>query len=173
MTPTQFEAYAVYAEQTKSVDDTVEMATGVVARTFNTQEVQTGIAIRQVSEREIELQPGTYRISGVSILTMVTSSAPVPTDGLTNIYPGYCMVYDSSKPPTEQDMSGVICLGTPGTAYDTDPSIFDCFYSCEQTMRISLGHQCSYDMPADHKVYLRAGGSIYHVFARMAILKIA
>ena len=56
------------------------------------------------------------------------------------------------------------------------PSLLDCVLNVkDKPMEIPLAHQCSYDGPKDDlrpKVYLRVGGSDFHVCARISIFKI-
>jgi len=183
-TPTNLIHYAIFAEQTLE-GETVEMRPGMPHRFFNVIEAGADCPfIKRDAENfeRIHLEPGTYRINGVSFLTMIPPGSveepapPIDVNGLTNIYPGYCVLYDVNKLPlpTLTDMSSCICLGTMATAYDTSPSTFDCVHVVTDKCTISLGHQCGYKKDTlDHKVYLRLGGSNYHVAARIAIFKIA
>jgi hypothetical protein len=184
-----YESYAIYAEQTdpKLIPKlgTEEMRAHLVNRIFNKEEVNEGIHIKIADDscERIELQPGTYRINGLSFLTMINPGSgvppvpPIPFAGkLTDIYPGYCVLYDVKNPPKQGNMSGALCLGTMATAYDTAPSLFDCVVQVlREPMQISLGHQCSYEnhTQKDAPAFLRVGDSDYHVSARMAIFKIS
>lgn len=178
-----YESYAIFGEFTKDGLDTEEMTVELANRIFNETEAMYGdaIEIKKKSNNEIiRLQPGVYRINGISFVSMLSAGSPpvppVPTQYLSDVYPGYCILYDASNPPSQSDMSGAICVGTMGTAYDSAPSIFDCVLEVKKKpMEISLGHQCSYDNPKGlrPKVYLRMGGSAYHVCARISIFKIA
>jgi hypothetical protein len=183
--PVNLVNYAIFAEQTLQ-EETVEMKFGMPNRYFNQIEAGENCPFIKRDPQNFEriiLQPGTYRISGVSFITMIPPGPldkPIPlidTRGLLNIYPGYCVLYDATKPaPTPQNLSNSICLGTMATAYDSAPSTYDCVYSVgEKGGAISLGHQCGYPEipPADHKAYLRVGGTKYHVAARIVIFKIA
>lgn len=179
-----YESYAIFGEFTKNGLDTEEMKEGLPNRIFNETEALHGndIELKKKSNGEIiRLKPGVYRISGVSFLTMLQAGTPpvppVPVQYLSDVYPGYCILYDAENPPTETgNMSGIICVGTMGTAYDSGPSIFDCVLEVKKKpMEISLGHQCTYDNPKGlrPKVYLRIGGTDNHVCARISIFKIA
>lgn len=181
--------YAIYAEQSIDAEgkDTgnAEMKEGMPDRAFNIVEAQQGESIQRIKNENItdpifnytriQLAPGTYRISGMSFITMLTAVEPIPTQFLINTYPGYCVLYDAMNPPALDNMTGVICLGTLGTAYDSGPSLFDCVLKCETKRMIALGHQCTYDNPQKPfpKAYLRVGGTPYHVFSRISIFKIA
>jgi hypothetical protein len=177
-----YEAYAIYSECTINGLDTEEMKVGMPNRIFNKVEAFSGNAISIVKEsggQRIRLERGIYRVNGTSFLTMLSAGTPpvppVPANPLTDVYPGYCILYDANNPPTLEDMSGALCVGTMGTAYDGVPSIFDCVLEVRnEPLEISLGHQCTYDDPKEPfpKVYLRIGGSEYHVSARIALFKI-
>jgi hypothetical protein len=178
-----YESYAIYGEFTRDGLDTQEMTDGLANRIFNVEEASYGDDISIVkghNNERIRLQPGVYRISAVSFVTMLSKGAPpvppVPTQFLSDVYPGYCMLYDANDPPTEADKNKMLCAGTMGTAYDGVPSIVDYILKVKKKpMDISLGHQCSYDLPKGDlrpKVYLRIGGSEQHVCARISIFKI-
>lgn len=181
--PAIYEAYAIYAECTGPDLGTEEMKIGMPNRVFNRVEAFSGNAIdipKASNGQRIRLQRGVYRINGLSFVTMLSAGTPpvppVSTSSLIDVFPGYCVLYDASNPPTPEDMSGALCIGTMGTAYDGVPSIFDCVLEVKNhPMEISLGHQCSYNNPQDPnpKVYLRLGGSDYHICARISIFKIA
>lgn len=178
-----YKSYAIFGEFTGDDLGTEEMKTGLANRIFNRVEAHEGDDIeilKKYKGQRIRLQPGTYRITATSFVTMLDSGtppvAPVPTQYLTDVYPGYCMLYDANDPPTEQDMSKMICPGTMGTAYDSTPSNLECVLKVKKKpMEISLGHQCSYDNPNGPRprVYLRIGGTDYHVCARISIFRIA
>ncbi|MES2726105.1 MAG: hypothetical protein V4643_03305 [Bacteroidota bacterium] len=181
--PAIYEAYAIYAECTGSDLGTEEMKENMPNRIFNKVEAFSGNAIhipKEFKGERICLQRGVYRVNGLSFLTMLSAGVPpvppVPVSPLIDVYPGYCILYDANNPPTLNDMTGALCVGTMGTAYDGTPSIFDCVLEVkDKPLEISLGHQCSYNNPQAPypKVYLRIGGSDYHVCARIAIFKIA
>lgn len=181
--PAIYEAYAIYAECTGDDLGSEEMKKGMPNRIFNKVEAFSGNSIdipEEFKGERIRLQRGIYRVNGLSFLTMLTAGVPpvppVPVKHLKDVYPGYCILYDANNPPTLEDMSGALCVGTMGTAYDGVPSIFECVLEVKnKPMEISLGHQCSYDdpQPPYPKVYLRIGGSDYHVCARISIFKIA
>lgn len=182
-----YEAYAIYAECTGPDLGTEEMKIGMPNRVFNKVEAFSGNAIdipKEYKGERIRLQRGIYRVSGLSFLTMLSSGEPpvppVDVTYLKDVYPGYCILYDANNPPSLEDMSGALCIGTMGTAYDGVPSFFDCVLEVkDKPLEMSLGHQCSYDKPDPAspgetylKVYLRLGGSDYHICARISIFKI-
>ena len=163
-------SYAIYAEFAK--DKNLLMKAGLNRRVFNTVEVQQGADIALGKDGSITLQPGTYRIAGFSIVTMQDTFAPVvPKHGLN--YPGYCVVY-----PKEFEADGPlqhqIGIGSPGTALDGSPSLFDLVFTCEKPTTICVGHQSGEEL--NDEVYLSvydvAGmTSPYHVFARIAVTR--
>jgi hypothetical protein len=191
--PSIYEAYAIYAEQTINGLGTEEMKVGMPNRIFNVVESYYGDPdpekalinrLENYNGERIRLKRGTYRVNGLSFLTMLSAGVPpvppVPTQFLDDVYPGYCILFDANNPPLGlDDMKGVLCVGTMGTAYDGVPSIFDCVLNVEnEFLDISLGHQCSYNQHGPGydprpRVYLRIGGSDFHVCARIAIFKIA
>lgn len=179
-----YESYAIFGEFTGDDLGTEEMKMGLANRVFNRTEAHHGDAIsivKKTNHERIRLKRGVYRITATSFITMLSAGVPpvppVKTEFLSDVYPGYCMLYDANDPPTEKDMSKMLFPGTMGTAYDGVPSLLDCVLKVkDKHMEISLGHQCSYDGPKGDlrpKVYLRIGGSDFHVCARISIFKIA
>lgn len=180
---TVYSSYAIYGEFASKDLGTEEMGIGLVNRIFNKEEARYGadISVDESNQERIHLKTGLYQIRATSFVTMLTAGVPpvppVQTQFLSDVYPGYCMLYDSDNPPAEADMSKIICAGTMGTAYDGVPSNIDCVLNVPDArgMDISLGHQCSYDLPKGDlrpKVYLRIGGSDQHVCARISIFRI-
>jgi hypothetical protein len=163
-------SYAIYAEFAQ--DKNTLMKSGLNRRVFNTVEAQQGADIALEKDGSITLQPGTYRITGFSIVTMQdTFAPPVPKHGLN--YPGYCVVY-----PKEFEANGPlqhqIGIGSPGTALDGNPSLFDLVFTCDKPTTICVGHQSGEEL--NNEVYLLvydvAGmTSPYHVFARIAVTR--
>ena len=163
-------SHAIYAEFAKA---NVKMQSGLNRRVFNTVEVQHGDHIHLEIDGSIRLLPGAYRITGFSMVTMqVTMAPPVPQNN-TN-YPGYCLLY-REEDETNNPLSNNIGIGSPATALDTVPSLFDTVLLCDEITRICAGHQCGDDL--QNEVYLTVydvGGakSLYHVFARITVTRL-
>jgi hypothetical protein len=163
-------SYAIYAEFAKA---NVPMKAGLNRRVFNTTEAQRGTDIRRETDGSITLQPGTYRITGFSTVTMQTTFAPpVPKFNLN--YPGYCLVYPAAF-ETNDPLGHQVGIGSPGTALDGSPSEFDLIYTCTAPTQLCVGHQSGEEL--NNEVYLGiydvAGAvSPYHVFARIAIVRL-
>lgn len=164
-------SYAVYAEYAK--DSNKLMKNGLNRRVFNKVEAQAGSDITLNSDGSIALAPGTYRISGVSTVTMQTTFAP-PTIKNNN-YPGYAMVYPVSAENSGMDvLKQAIAIGTPNTASDLAPSVFDAFFTTATKADIAVGHQSGNDL--HDEVYLsvydvEGAKSDYHAVARIAITR--
>jgi hypothetical protein len=163
-------AYAIFAEFAK--DKNLLMKAGLNRRVFNTVEAQRGADIVLEKDGSITLQPGTYRITGFSIVTMRDTFAPVvPKNGLN--YPGYCVVYPKEF-ETNGPLQHQIGIGSPGTALDGSPSLFDLIFTCEKATQICVGHQSGEELNGEVylSVYDVAGmTSPYHVFARIAVTR--
>ena len=168
-TPSSFAIYAEYAQSNTL------MAPGLNRRAFNTVEAQSGSDIALNDDGSIALQPGTYRISGLSITTMQTGFAP-PEALNGSDYPGYALVYAVDDESSGIDLlDRAIAVGTPQTALDTTPSIFETVYATDQAIDIAVGHQSGEDL--NDEVYLsiyEVDGipSDYHVFARISITEL-
>jgi hypothetical protein len=166
-------SYAVYGEYAR--DSNKLMKNGLNRRVFNKVESQAGSDIRLNAGGSITLEPGTYRFSGVSTVTMQTTFAP-PVITHDNNYPGYSLVY-----PVSVESAGMtavqqaIAIGTPNTASDLSPSVFDAIYTVTARTDIAVGHQSGNDL--HDEVYLSiydvAGEkSDYHAVARITITRL-
>lgn len=162
--------YAIYAEFAR--DSNVLMKGGLNRRVFNVTEAQQGSDIRLEKDGSISLQPGTYRITGFSIVTMQNAfSAPKSAHGLN--YPGYALVYPKEF-ESNHPLAHPIGIGSPATSVEMIPSLFDLVFTCEKPTPICVGHQSGEELNGEVylSVYDVAGvTSPYHVFARIAIVK--
>jgi hypothetical protein len=164
-------SYAIYAEF--ALDSNILMKPGLNRRVFNTTEAQHGADIKLEKDGSITLQPGTYHISGFSLVTMQDAfTVPVPKFNLS--YPGYCLVYEKAY-ETNDPLHHNLGIGSPATALDTAPSLFDLVYTCAQPTAICVGHQSGEEL--NNEVFLSVydvGGikSPFHVFARISVFKL-
>ena len=167
-------SYAVYAEFARGSNKL--MQPNLNRRVLNVVEAQAGDDIHLNSDGSITLKPGTYRLTGFSLVTMQATFAP-PVLKNENNYPGYCLVYPANlerEAPTRL-LPGAIAVGSPATAQDTCPSIFEAVYTARSETTIAVGHQSGEDL--HDEVYLsvyEVNGipSDYHVFARIAITRL-
>src|SRR5213595_3168137 len=122
------------------------MKGGLNRRVFNTVEAQAGTDIALNADGSITLLPGTYRIGGVSTVTMQTTFEP-PVPKHANNYPGYAMVYPVTLETAGRAvLQGAISIGTPSTASDLAPSVFDAIYTAPSRIDIAAGHQAGDDL---------------------------
>jgi hypothetical protein len=160
-------SFAIYAEFAKS---NLLMKNGLNRRVFNTVEAQYGHDIHLEDDGSIMLHPGSYHITGFSIVTMQDTYAPaVPKHN--NNYPGYCLLYKADY-ETNNPLGHNICIGSPGAALDTTPSLFDLVFTCDQPTLICVGHQAGEEL--NNEVFLTVNEvqgtkSDFHVFARITI----
>ena len=165
-------SYAVYAEFARGSNKV--MKDGLNRRVFDTAESQSGSDITLQKDGSITLEPGTYHITGFSMVTtQVTMAPPKPND--SNNYPGYCMVYPKQFEVDSIVLKHQFCIGSPATALSTVPSLFDVMYTIKEKTDICVGHQVGSGLNGN--VYLSVydvGGvpSNYHVFARIVITKL-
>jgi len=160
-------AHAIYAEFAKA---NIKMKNGLNRRVFNTVEVQHGDHIHLEIDGSIKLLPGAYRITGFSLVTMQATMVPPVPQNNTN-YPGYCLLY-KREDETNDPLTNNIGIGSPATALDTTPSLFDTVLLCDKITHICVGHQSGEDL--HDEVYIAVENvdgikSLYHVFARIAI----
>lgn len=171
--PPRAPEYAVYGEYAR--ESNKKMANGLNRRVFNKTEAQAGNAIRLSSDGCITLEPGTYRLTGFSMVSMQTGFAP-PQPKNNNNYPGYCLVYRKDQENSGRDMlAQAIAIGSPATAADMAPSTFEAVYRVDQRTDICVGHQSGNNL--HDEVYLSiydvdGEKSDYHVVARIAITRL-
>jgi hypothetical protein len=171
-TPGPAPSYAIYAEFARDANKL--MKSGLNRRVFNVVEAQSGSGITLNPDGSFTLEPGTYRMTGMSIVTMQTTFAPATPHYNTN-YPGYCALYPAALETDSSRMKHLIGIGTPQTALDTTPSFFDVIYTTSQRANFAVGHQSGADLHNEVylSVYSVAGTtSDLHVFARIAIAKL-
>lgn len=166
-------SYAIYGEYARGSNKL--MKANLNRRVFNKVEAQAGSDIKLNDDGSISLQPGTYRLTGYSITTMQTTFAPPQAKHDTN-YPGYVLVYPKADETAgESLLKNAIGIGSPQTALDGTPSLFDLVYTTKTKTEIAVGHQSGADL--HNEVYLsvyevNGTPSDYHVFARISITKL-
>lgn len=164
-------SYAIYGEFAREKNKL--MKGGLNRRVFNVVEASHSHHIELEKDGSVKLQPGTYHISGFSMVTMQASLTPPEVTHGTN-YPGYCLAYPR-KNEKKDTLANNLCIGSLTTAPDNVPSLFDFIYTCHEATHICIGHQCGDDL---HKeVYLSVYEvdkikSEYHVAARIRIMKL-
>lgn len=106
---------------------------------------------------------------------MQTAFAP-PVVKNNNNYPGYAMVYPKSAENSGMEvLKQAIAIGTPNTASDLAPSVFDAVYTATAKTEIAVGHQSGDDL--HDEVYLsvydvNGAKSSYHAVARVTITRL-
>jgi hypothetical protein len=164
--------YAIFAEYARDANKL--MKGGLNRRVFNVTEAQAGSGIALNPDGSFTLDPGTYRMTGMSIVTMQTTFAP-PMPLYNTNYPGYCALYPAALEKDSSLMQHLIGIGTPQTALDTTPSFFDVIYTAAQRVNLAVGHQSGADLHDEVylSVYNVAGTtSDLHVFARITITRL-
>jgi hypothetical protein len=169
--PTADRSYAIYAEFAK--DANILMKPGLNRRVFNTTEAQHGSKIQLAKDGSITLQPGTYRLTGFSSVTMQNGfAAPASSHDLN--YPGYALVYPREF-ETSDPLRHAIGIGSAGSALDASPSLVDLVFTCPKVTQVCVGHQSGEELNGE--VYLSVYDvdgmkSPFHVFARVAIFEL-
>ncbi len=150
------------------------MKNGLNRRVFNTTKAQAGTDITLGSDGIITLEPGTYRITGFSNVSMQVTFKP-STITHDNNYPGYAIVYPKSVETAGREMlKQAIAIGSPQTAQYMAPSLLDAIYTAAARTEFAVGHQSGDNL--NNEVYLSVyevdgERSDYHVVARIAITK--
>ena len=165
-------SYAIYAEFAQEANKL--MKNGLNRRVFNKIEAQSGTDIELQPDGSIILQPGTYRISGVSTVTMQTTLAP-PSFPHNDTYVGYAMVYPVSAENLGMDtVKRAIAISSASTAAYFAPAVFDAIYTTKEREAIAVGHQAGNEL--NNEVYLSiysvsGVSSDYHAVARVTITR--
>jgi hypothetical protein len=162
---------AIFAEFARKKN--IKMKNGLNRRVFNVVEASYGNDIKLEKDGSVILMPGSYRITGFSLVTMQATFSP-PVLKNDNNYPGYCLLYPKQYEKNDP-LSHNIGIGSPATALDTCPSTFDTIFTCAERTAICLGHQSGEDL--NNEVYLSVYSvsgipSEYHVFARMCVSRL-
>jgi hypothetical protein len=146
------------------------MQPGANLRVLNRVITQMGEAIHLDTETGIvSLKAGTYRISGVSVLTYF--DAQVDTDGRVSTQARPNASYATLLHPGEASRDvEPLALGTVSTA-NMDPSLLDAILTFDKDTQIVLMHQAGLDVEG---IYLQVyvDDSDKHVMARLVIHKL-
>jgi hypothetical protein len=164
--PPEFAVYAEYSDSDK------QMVQGWNVRVFNRTEVQHAAGISLEAETGIvQLAPGAYHVTASSIVAYISGEGANPATVPMSLTPfgGYCRLRnadDDAESPNDQ----ALAIGTISNA-DMLPSLIDTYLLVEQEVRVVLEHQVGDDTDG---IYLQvnAGGSSWHVFARMSIRRL-
>jgi len=129
----------------------------------------------------VSLVPGTYHLSGISIVAYDSSTAPPEmTTTRSPAAAGYCRLRRVTGEPGPEQIglhdidnadASVICIGSPSSA-NLAPSIFEAFCEVSQSTRLLLEHQAGSN-PKDVLLRVFAGNSKWHAVARLAIRRLA
>lgn len=159
--------YAVYEEHSP---DTRPMEPGANLRLLDRVIAQSGDAIQLDPETGVvSLKPGTYRISGASVVTYFDAEAD--TDGRVSaqIRPNasYAMLLHPGEASRDDEP---LALGTVATA-NMDPSLIDTILTFDADTQIVLMHQAGRDVDG---IFLRVyvDNSDKHVMARLIIQRL-
>lgn len=170
--------YAVFAELSP---ETKPMKAGWNTRVFTNTDARRGDGIHcDFTTGLITLDPGTYRISALSMVTYNSGGEPPEMTTIRSpASAGYCRlrVFDPQAAPIPANLRGientdpsVICIGSPSSA-NLVPSLLETCYTTDKPAQILLEHQSG---SHPEQIYLRVyiQDSPWHVFARISIQKI-
>lgn len=160
--------FAVYAEYS---DTDKQMVKGWNVRVFNRTEVQHADRISLEADTGIvHLAPGAYHVTASSIVTYISGEGADPATVPMSLTPfgGYCRLRHADDVECPNDEA--LAIGTISNA-DMLPSLVDTYLLLKQDVRIVLEHQVGDDTDG---IYLQvnAGGSSWHVFARISIRRL-
>ena len=170
--------YAVFTELSP---DSKLMQPGWNRRIFTDTDSRKGGAIQcDFATGVLTLAPGTYQLSGMSMVLYGAAGDPPETTTIRSpAAAGYCRLrtFDpnarvdaSSLRALDNGDPSVICIGSPATA-NMVPSVFDAFFEAGMPTQLVLEHQ-SGDKP--DQIYLRVytEKSKWHAVARISIRRL-
>lgn len=167
--------YAVFTELSP---DSKLMTPGWNRRIFTDIDARKGSAIQcDFTTGIVTLVPGSYHITGLSMVTYNTGKEPPETTTvralasagycrLRTVDPGVVLQSANLRELPNSDPT-VICIGSPSTA-NLVPSLFETFYEADKTTQLLLEHQSGSN---PDEIYLRVfvQNSKWHAFARISI----
>lgn len=173
--PALAQDYAIFTELSP---DSKPMKAGWNTRVFTDTQVKKGEGIQcDFATGLITLAPGTYHITGSSLVTYNSGAEPpematmrIPASAgysrLRVYVPGLTTSPGSLRGIENSDPS-VICLGTPSTA-NMGNSLVETYYTTDKPAQILFEHQSGSN--PDH-IFLRVftENSKWHLFARICI----
>lgn len=169
--------YAVFTEFSPA---SKLMAPGWNRRVFTDTDSRKGTSIQcDFATGIVTLAPGSYRLTGFSMVSYASGSEPESTTIRAPASAGYCRlrvhnpavaVDDANLRAIANNDPSVICLGSPGTP-NLSPSLFDAYYETDKTAQILLEHQSG---TKPQQIYLRVfvENSKWHAFARLNIQRL-
>ncbi len=157
------------------------MASGWNRRVFTDTDSRKGTGIQcDFTTGIVTLAPGSYRLTGFSMVAYSGGSEPETTTIRAPASAGYCrlrvhdpaIVVDSANlQAIDNGSPTVICVGSPGTP-NMSPSLFDAYYETDKPGQILLEHQSG---TKPEQIYLRVfvQNSKWHAFARINIRRLS
>jgi len=171
-------SYAVFSEMSP---ESKPLQPGWNRRLFTDTEARRGEDIRyDPATGLITLAPGTYHLSGFSMVAYNTGGEPKEMVTIrTPAAGGYCRLrfFDPNIPEVVPGTRGiensdprVICVGSGCTA-NANPSLVETILTTEKPVQLLLEHQNGSD---PQQIFMRvyAEKSRWHVFARLTIRKL-
>jgi hypothetical protein len=160
---------AVYAEYS---DDTKPMAIGWNTRIFNRREAQTGSTI-SLEDRTgvIALQPGTYHITGNSVVAPFDGKNAAVMPMANPAYGGYARLrYLADTGAFNEGNDKAVAIGTVSNT-NALPSLIDTYLRVDKEAKLVLEHQVGNDAKAVKGIYLHVNGngSAWHIASRITI----
>jgi hypothetical protein len=156
------------------------MAPGWNRRIFTDTDSRRGDGIKcDFATGVVSLAPGSYHLSGMSMVSYAASGEPEMTTIRAPAAAGYCRlrVFDplavvdtTNLHAIDNGDRSIICIGSVSTP-NLAPSVFDGYYETDRTAQIVLEHQSG---KTPKQIYLRVftENSKWHAFARINVRKI-
>jgi hypothetical protein len=162
-------SHAVFAEfgQSNKV-----MVGGLNRRVFNKVVSIRGDKIVLTEDGCVSVQAGTYRFTGMSLITMQNVLEPIQAQ---EVYPGYCVLHESRYSGRDA-MANAVAIGSLGVALYSSPSHFDTVATFGDPAEICLGHQAGQVIKED--VFLTfvdgdpEGPSAARLYAQLSVFEL-
>jgi hypothetical protein len=149
------------------------MEPGLNRRVLNTITAKAGNDILLREDGSFQVQPGTYRISGYSLIVHEAAGGAESTGQPA---PGYCLVYEKRY---ENDRAALtrnaVAIGTPSMATSMGPSLFDTIATFEEEITLCVGHQSGQNVTNLYLAYIDGdpqGPSATRRLAQVALVRL-
>jgi hypothetical protein len=164
------QSYAFFSEYGT---ENVPMKPGLNRRALNTVDVISGDDVELLPDGSVRIQPGTYRLSGFSML-VYEPPADSGTDELP--LPGYCMLYPCAYENDRQKLVEYsVATGNVSMPTVMVPSRFETIVTFEEEATLCLGHQNGHEVTGLYLIYVDGdptGKSTNRMMAQVGVMRL-
>ena len=164
------DSYAFFSEYAMENEP---LKPGLNRRVLNTVDVISGDDVELLPDGSVRIQPGTYRLSGFSMLAY---EPPADSDTEQLPLPGYYMLYPCAYADDRQKLVEY-SVATGNTAMPTamGASRFETIVTFDEEATLCLGHQNGHDVTGLYLNYVDgdpAGKSTNRMMAQVGVMRL-